>query len=216
MKILEVKSLAIPDVKVIRFARFPDHRGYFTEHVRHRDFKELDFLSGVDFVQQNESFSRPGVVRGLHFQWEPYIGKLVRTVMGRMVDLFLDIRKGSPSFGCACAYDMPVDYGNPYSEWIWIPPGFAHGNFFTKETVIEYLCTGEYNPATEAGICPSSEDINWSSCPPDLKSEFDCIVTDTQLISDKDRKGLTLGQWEKDKRFENFVYDQLKGCVSVG
>ena len=102
MKLVEVKSLAIPEVKVLRFARFRDHRGYFTETYRRSDFQNhpaLDCFSGVDFVQVNESFSRRGVVRGLHFQWSPYVGKLVRTVHGRMIDLVLDIRHGSPTCG---------------------------------------------------------------------------------------------------------------------
>ena len=82
-------------------------------------------MKGVNFVQFNESFSRPNVVRGLHFQWNPFMGKLVRTVQGRMVDLFLDIRKGSPSYGKAAAYDMPSTPDKDYAEWIWIPPGFT-------------------------------------------------------------------------------------------
>src|SRR5690606_8308158 len=97
-----------------------------------------DCLKGLQFVQVNESYSRPGTVRGLHFQWNPYMGKLVRTVYGRMVDIALDIRKGSPTFGKALLYDMPSQPDQDYAEWIWIPPGFAHGNYFTAETVIEY------------------------------------------------------------------------------
>ena len=96
MKIIEVKCLAIPDVKVIRFGRFRDHRGYFTEPFRKSDFAhhpEMGFMKGVEFFQANESFSNAGVIRGLHFQWNPYMGKLVRTIAGRMVDLVLDIRK---------------------------------------------------------------------------------------------------------------------------
>ena len=102
MKILDVKSLAISDIKVIRFGRFGDHRGFFAEHFRKSDFgthPQLDFMAGVEFSQCNESFSRPGTIRGLHFQWNPYMGKLVRTLSGRMTDMVLDIRKGSPTFG---------------------------------------------------------------------------------------------------------------------
>ncbi len=83
MKIIEVRALAIPEIKLIRFARFPDHRGYFTEVWRRSDFQEhpeLSFLRGVEFGQANESFSRPRTIRGLHFQWNPYMGKLVRTI----------------------------------------------------------------------------------------------------------------------------------------
>ncbi len=78
MKIVEVTRLAIPEIKVIRFARFRDHRGYFTEHYRESDFnghEGLDCLRGITFSQMNESFSRPGTIRGMHFQWNPYHGK---------------------------------------------------------------------------------------------------------------------------------------------
>jgi dTDP-4-dehydrorhamnose 3,5-epimerase-like enzyme len=108
MKITEIKSLSIPAIKVVRFARFVDFRGYFTEPFRKSDFSaQLEFMKGVEFFQFNESFSRSNVLRGLHFQWNPLMGKLVRTVQGRMVDLFLDIRKGSPTYGKAAAYDIP-------------------------------------------------------------------------------------------------------------
>ena len=100
MKITQIKSLAISAIKVVRFARFTDFRGYFTEPFRKSDFSaQLEFMKGVDFFQFNESFSRSNVVRGLHFQWNPFMGKLVRTIQGRMVDLFLDIRKESPTYG---------------------------------------------------------------------------------------------------------------------
>src|SRR5215471_10951709 len=100
MKILAAAELALPDVNVIRFARFGDHRGYFTESFRNSDFQNnpaTSFMRGVQFLQCNESFSKNGTVRGLHFQWNPYMGKLVRTVRGHMVDVVLDIRKGSPT-----------------------------------------------------------------------------------------------------------------------
>ncbi|MGI9254295.1 MAG: dTDP-4-dehydrorhamnose 3,5-epimerase family protein, partial [Thermomicrobiales bacterium] len=101
MKVTEVGQLAIPAVKTVRFARFTDHRGYFTEHFRQSDFDgpALPFLNGVRFQQANESFSKAGVIRGLHFQWNPYMGKLVRTVHCRMIDIVMDIRIGSPTYG---------------------------------------------------------------------------------------------------------------------
>ena len=111
MKILDVFDLAIPEVKVIRFGRFPDNRGYFSEQYRFSDFETgdaLPFMRGVRFVQANESFSRAGTIRGLHFQWNPYMGKLVRTIRGHMIDVVLDVRKGSPTYGRIIAHDMPV------------------------------------------------------------------------------------------------------------
>ncbi len=213
MKILEIKELNIEGIKVIRFARFSDHRGYFTEHFRKSDFAkhpEMEFMRGVEFVQCNESRSRPGTIRGLHFQWNPFMGKLVRTLSGRMVDIVLDIRKGSPTFGKIICYGMPSKPDADYSEWIWIPPGFAHGNFFTEDTLIEYFCSGEYSPGCEAGISPLAEDIDWSSCDPKLANEFKEIAASTELITDKDRDGSTLEAWQADERSDNFLYEELK------
>ena len=208
MKITDIKSLSIPAIKVIRFARFTDSRGYFTEPYRKSDFlAQLEFMKGVEFLQFNESFSRSNVLRGLHFQWNPLMGKLVRTVQGRMVDLFLDIRKGSPTYGKAAAYDITSSSDKDYAEWIWIPPGFAHGNYFTQESTIEYACSGEYSPGCEAGISPLSADIDWSLCDPSLKAEFDALVANSPIITDKDKNGLSLVDWTADKRSNQFVYD---------
>ncbi len=207
MKILETRPLAIPSVKVIRFARFSDHRGYFAEPYRKSDIgNQLDFMKGVEFYQVSESFSRAHVIRGLHFQWNPFMGKLVRTTQGRMVDLFLDIRKGSPTFGKAAAYEMTASSGDDYAEWIWVPPGFAHGNFFTKDTTIEYLCSGEYSQGCEAGISPLSADIDWSLCEPALRAEFLALLADSPIMTDKDRNGFTLAAWSSDERSGNFIY----------
>lgn len=209
MKILEVKSLAFPEVKVIRFARFADHRGYFAEIFRRSDLNnhsKLSFFKKLSFLQCNESFSRKGTIRGLHFQWKPYMGKLVRTIHGHMVDLLLDIRKSSPTFGKISAYDMPSTLDKDYAEWIWVPVGFAHGNFYLEDTVIEYLCTGEYSPGTEVGISPLAGDIDWSFCDKMLKEQFAEIAGSTQLMSDKDRNGLGVREWESDPRSDNFIY----------
>lgn len=211
MKITYVEQLAIPEIRVIRFARFSDHRGYFTEHYRASDFagQEIgDFLGGSQFVQMNESFSRTGTVRGMHFQWNPYMGKLVRTVHGHMVDLILDVRIGSPTYGHMIAFDMPASHWDESGAWIWVPPGFAHGNFFLAETSIEYLCTGEYSPGCEAGISPLATDIDWSLCNKRLQHDFEQIVESSPLMTDKDRNGLSLAEWACDDRSQHFVYDR--------
>ena len=209
MKLIEVKSLAIPDVKVIRFGRFADHRGYFTESFRKSDFwehPEMGFMEGVEFVQANESFSKKGTFRGMHFQWNPYMGKLVRPLTGRMIDFVLDIRKGSPTFGKAIGYDLPVDPSADFAEWIWVPVGFAHGVLLTEDSLIEYMCSGHYSPGCEGGIAPLAQDIDWSLCNPGLKGEFDAVVPATKLMTDKDRDGFTLASWSADERSANFVY----------
>ncbi len=222
MKILDVRSLALTDVKVVRFGRFRDHRGYFSEHFRKTDFlNNLPFMNGIEFLQCNESASRPGTIRGLHFQWNPHMGKLVRTLSGHMVDLALDIRKGAPTFGKIIAYDMPADPLADFSEWIWIPPGFAHGNFFTDDSMIEYFCSGEYSPGCEAGISPLAADIDWSMCDSRLKDSFDTIACGIPLMSEKDKNGHSLASWMASAHSEHFVYgredpDRCQGHASRG
>ncbi len=205
MKILEIKSLAIPDVKVIKFSRFRDHRGFFTELYRKSDFEGIDFMKGVEFSQCNESFSKINTIRGLHFQWNPYMGKLVRTIQGKMVDLFLDIRKNSPTYGKIAAYDMPSSYDMDYNEWIWVPVGFAHGNYFTEDSVIQYFCSGSYSPGCEAGISPFSKDIDWSLCDRDLKHLFDVVQSRGALTTEKDENGYTLKEWGAKEESKHFI-----------
>ena len=159
MKILEVKTLAIPDIKVIRFGRFNDHRGYFTETFRKSDFQKLDFMKGVDFLQCNDAFSKAGTFRGLHFQWNPFMGKLVRVEMGKIIDFALDIRKGSPDTGKIIAYELTGRPEADNNEWIWLPPGFAHGILAVEESHVEYFCSGEYSPGCEAAISPLAKDM---------------------------------------------------------
>jgi dTDP-4-dehydrorhamnose 3,5-epimerase len=212
VKILDVRSLPIPELKVVRFGRFRDERGYFTESYRRSDFDgegSTGFLSGLEFPQANESYSRAGVLRGLHFQWSPFMGKLVRTISGRMVDLVLDIRLDSPTLGKIVAHDMPASPESEWNEWIWVPPGFAHGNFFTEETTIEYFCTGEYSPGNEAGVSPLATDLDWSLCDPGLRAEFEQLLAGGPKISEKDRDAGSLGSWLEDPRAGNFRYSEL-------
>jgi len=212
MKLLHVQSLALEAVKVVRLARFPDDRGYFAENYRVSDFQRLEgleFLGGSRVLQCNESFSRPGTIRGLHFQWNPFQGKLVRTVFGRMVDMVLDIRLTSPTFGKIICYDLPEDRAAAYQEWIWVPPGFAHGTFFPEESLIEYFCTGEYSPGCEAGISPLAPDLDWSLCAPALQQLFESISAASPAMSPKDRAGCSLTQWARDERSAHFVAGRL-------
>lgn len=210
MKLESVKSLAIDDIKVVRFSRFMDHRGYFTETYSKRDFHTITNEVGQwTVVQANESFSKKETIRGLHFQWNPFMGKLVRTVQGHMVDLILDIRLGSPYFGKIIAYDMPTSIDHNYSEWIWIPPGFAHGNFFIQDSTIEYLCSGEYSQGCEAGISPLSNDLDWSLCDASLKELFTKTKNSDDLkITDKDKNAFSIKDWTEDERSKNFIFDK--------
>jgi len=215
MQILDVENLKLPEVKIIRYKRFSDNRGYFSETFRESDFKNnehMDFLRGAEFVQVNEAFSKKGVIRGLHFQFDPYMGKMVRTLEGRMIDFALDIRKDSETFGKILAYDMPYSSGGDYGEWIWVPAGFAHGNLFTEDSRVEYFCTGQHNPGGEVGISPFAGDIDWSLCDSKLKEIFDKVgkgAGASSLISEKDLSGLSLGEWKSDERSEEFTIKKL-------
>lgn len=211
MKILEIKKLAIPEIKIVKFARFCDNRGYFTEQFRKSDLfnnPNLPSLNNVEFVQANQNFSKKNTIRGLHFQWNPFVGKFVRIISGHMIDIALDIRKESPTYGKAIIYDMPTNNNDNYDEWIWIPPGFAHGNFFKEDSIMEYYCTGEYNKDCEACISPLSSDIDWSLCDKNFEKHLDEIYS-TDLITEKDKNGFSLLNWGKDDRSNNFIYNEL-------
>lgn len=142
-----VETTSVPDVRVIRPARFPDDRGWFSELFRAGAFEDLGLPSR--FVQVNQSRSRRGVIRGLHFQWDPPQGKLMRVVAGRAFLVAADIRPGSPTLGTVVTVDASAD--DPLL--VWAPASFARGfAALTDVTDVEYLCTAEYNPARESAI----------------------------------------------------------------
>ena len=206
MKIESIKSLIIPEINVIRFSRFTDVRGYFTESYSVRDFTPLkDEIGKWNVVQVNESFSKENTIRGLHFQWNPFMGKLVRTVTGHMIDLILDIRLNSSTFGKLIAYDMPSELSDNFNEWIWIPKGFAHGNMFLEDTIIQYLCSGEYSQGCEAGISPLATDIDFSLCDIVLKTAFISLRNYRKLIiTDKDKNAFSVEEWRNNINSKNF------------
>lgn len=211
MKILEVKSLEIPEIKVIKFQKFNDERGYFTEHFRESDLLKnpsIDFMDGIKFTQANQSYSKKDVVRGMHFQWSPPMGKLVRNISGHMVDLILDIRKDSPTYGKMIAYDLKDSKDENDSEWIWIPHGFGHGFFTLEDTITEYFCSAEYNPDGEAGISPFSKSIDWSLCAPKLREKFE-EVSSNYVASEKDKKAIDFSNWKDSPHSENYIYSKL-------
>lgn len=164
MKILEIKKMALPEIKVIRFERFSDTRGYFTETLSQ---DELSF----DLKQSNESFSKKNVLRGLHFQSAPAVAKMVRVIRGHMIDFALDIRPTSPTRGKIVAYEMASTETDTFGEWIHIPAGFAHGNLFLEDTLIEYFCSNQHNSASEGGVDLFSPDIDWSLVEPRMRPD---------------------------------------------
>jgi dTDP-4-dehydrorhamnose 3,5-epimerase-like enzyme len=105
---------------------------------------------------------------------------------------------------------MPARPEDPAGEWLWVPPGFAHGNFFLAPTVIEYLCSGEYSPGCEAGISPLAPDLDWSLCDPEMRVRFQVAAAAPDLcLTDKDRHGFTVAAWAADPRAREFVAGQL-------
>ena len=205
MKIISQLEFQISGVKLINFERFTDKRGFFTETFRVSDFINNNlsiFPNGIK--QSNESYSRRNVLRGLHFQWNPNMGKLVRTISGHMVDLILDLRQNSPTQGQIMAFNMPANSTENNSSWIWVPEGCAHGNFFLEDTYIEYFCSGSYNGECEAGISPFANDIDWSICEPKLKNLF-FDLKDSFIATSKDINGLSVKNWLEREDSKNFI-----------
>ena len=149
------KLLSIPEVILIEPKVFPDARGYFLE-----TFKSSDFLANNipnNFVQDNLSFSRKNVIRGMHFQRKPKEqGKLVSVIKGRVIDVAVDIRKESPTFMKWIA----VELNDSQNAMLYIPAGFAHGFLsLTEEVYLLYKCTNEYDPIADSGIRWNDPDI---------------------------------------------------------
>ena len=168
---MELIPTAIPDIKIFKPDVFGDDRGYFFESFHIDKFAAYGISD--PFVQDNESKSQKNVLRGLHYQLEPSAqGKLVRVIRGAVLDVAVDIRQNSPTFGKWVTMKLTAE-----NKWIcWIPKGFAHG-FVTLEddTIFTYKCTGLYNKASEASI-------RWND--PELGIEWG--VTQP-LLSDKDK-----------------------------
>ena len=169
MEIIETK---IKDLLVIKPDVFQDDRGYFFESYNRQRFMEHGLE--MTFVQDNESQSMKGVLRGLHFQKPPYAqGKLVRVVKGAVMDVAVDLRKGSPSYGQWESVVLTSDNKLMY----WIPKGFAHGFLCLEDhSIFTYKCTNVYNKASEGSIRWNDPDLNiqWGIVDPIL-SEKDKI-----------------------------------------
>lgn len=198
----EKTDTPIPGLYNITFKRFIDDRGYFSETSRVSD---LPYIKNFKIVQTNESFNIKNVVRGLHFQWEPPMGKLVRSIYGTIYDILLDIRKESPTYGKAIITELVRDLKSESDMWVWAPPGIAHGFFCEDECMIEYMCSGEYSKPNEANISPLALDIDWSLADRGLVSKFNKVVK-IAVITDKDRNGPSVAEWTADPRSSNFKY----------
>ena len=190
---LTVESRHLNDIVVIAPQVFGDARGFFMEIFRADQFKE--FGLPTEFVQDNHSRSANGVVRGLHFQWDPPMGKLMRVSNGAAFLVAVDVRKGSPTLGKW--FGTVISAEN--KKQVWAPYGFARGFCaLTDDCDVQYKCTGIYNSKGEAGINPSDPQIGieW---PVDLA---------TAIVSDKDRKAPTLAQWLASPLSDNIRYGE--------
>lgn len=171
---MEVIKTDIEGVVIIEPRIFKDSRGYFFESYSKREFDEK--VRPIDFVQDNESMSTRGVMRGLHFQRPPFTqSKLVRCVKGRVLDVAVDIRKGSPTFGKHVAVELSEENHRQF----FVPRGFAHGfAVLSHVAVFQYKCDNYYHPEADGGIsiADTSLGIDWRIDPA------------TAVLSEKDLK----------------------------
>lgn len=186
---IEVVKTEIPGVLIIEPKVFGDDRGYFMESFNAREFTEK---TGIDitFVQDNESKSRFGVLRGLHFQLPPYTqSKLVRVVRGKVLDVAVDIRKGSPTYGKYVTCEMTEENKRQF----FVPKGFAHGFcVLSEEAIFQYKCDDFYHPEAEGAIA-------WND--PDISIKWP-VEAEKVILSEKDKHHPNLKDFESP-----FIFD---------
>ena len=198
---INVIKTEIDGVVIIEPKVFGDARGYFFESFSERDFNEAmtPILGhGIKFVQDNESMSSYGVMRGLHFQTMPYTqSKLVRCVKGAVLDVAVDIRKGSPTYGQHVAVELTEDNHRQF----FVPRGFAHGFAVLSETAIfQYKCDNLYAPANDGGvsIVDNSLGIDWR------------IPVENALLSEKDTKHDLLKDFDSPFSIDMNLYPEFE------
>ena len=171
---MEVIKTKIEGLYILEPRVFKDARGYFFESFSKRAFDEA--VGKVDFVQDNESCSTRGVLRGLHFQKPPYSqAKLVRCVVGKVLDVAVDLRKDSPTYGEHVAVELTEDNHRQF----FIPKGFAHGfEVLSDVAIFQYKCDEYYHPESEGGLDPFD---------PELGIEWHTTLEDA-IVSEKDKK----------------------------
>ena len=179
---MEIIKTNIEGVIIIEPRIFKDDRGYFFESFSQREFEEK--VCKTTFVQDNESKSSYGVLRGLHFQKPPFAqSKLVRVIKGAVLDVAVDIRKGSPTFGQYVSVELTGDNHRQF----FIPRGFAHGfSVLSEEVIFQYKCDNFYSPQSEGAIAWNDSDLNidWR------------IPVEEVVLSEKDSKHPKLKDWQ--------------------
>lgn len=193
---MEVIKTAIEGVVIIEPRIFGDSRGYFFESFSQREFDEK--VRKINFVQDNESMSTYGVMRGLHFQRPPFTqSKLVRVVKGAVLDVAVDIRMGSPTYGQHVAVELTEDNHRQF----FVPRGFAHGFSVLSETAIfQYKCDNFYAPQADGGISikDASLGIDWK------------IPVDKALLSEKDTLHACLKDFDSPFSIDMDLYPEFK------
>jgi len=188
---IRIESRHLGDIAVLASEVFEDERGFFMEVYRADQYKALGLPT--EFVQDNHSRSKQGVVRGLHFQWDPPMGKLMRVTYGSAFLVAVDIRKGSPTLG----QWFGVEVSAQDKKQVWAPAGFARGFCVTSDFAeIQYKCTGIYNPKGESGI-------RWN----DPKIGIQWPVKEPEL-SGKDRQAQTLDEWLASPASNHFQFQK--------
>lgn len=189
-----INKTQLDDVLVLQPDVYQDSRGFFMETFREDKFRALGLVER--FVQDNHSRSAKGVVRGLHFQWDSPMGKLMRVSLGSAFLVAVDIRKGSPTLGKWCGVEVSADN----RLQVWAPAGFARGFCVLSEFAeLQYKCTGLYNSKAESSI-------RWDD--PEIGIEWPEV--DYQL-SDKDAKAQSLAEWLSRPESDNFTYNDTTG-----
>lgn len=188
---IRIESRHLGDVAVLASEVFEDERGFFMEVYRADQYKALGLPT--EFVQDNHSRSKQGVVRGLHFQWDPPMGKLMRVTYGSAFLIAVDIRKGSPTLGRW----FGVEVSAKDKKQVWAPAGFARGFCVVSDFAeVQYKCTGIYNPKCESGI-------RWN----DPKIGIHWPVKEPEL-SGKDRQAQTLDEWLASPASNHFQFQK--------
>jgi dTDP-4-dehydrorhamnose 3,5-epimerase len=186
-----IESRYLEDVVVVAPQAYRDERGFFMETYRADHFEKLGLPAR--FVQDNQSFSHKGVIRGLHFQWDPPMGKLMRVTHGAAFLVAVDIRKGSPTLGKW----VGLEVSSENMKQVWAPAGFARGFCaLTEKVEVQYKCTAIYSSKAESAI-------RWND--PDIGIKWP--MTDV-VLSQKDREAKPLTEWLKSPNSEHFLYGQ--------
>jgi dTDP-4-dehydrorhamnose 3,5-epimerase len=197
---LQVESRPLEDMAVIVPDLYQDPRGFFMETYRADQFRKLGLP--VSFAQDNHSRSVKGVLRGLHFQWEPAMGKLMRVPVGSAFLVAVDIRKDSPTLGRWAGVECSAEN----RRQVWAPAGFARGFCVLSEVAeIQYKCTGLYNSQAESGILWNDPaiGIEWPVREP--------------ILSNKDTAARTLADWLASAESNHFVYHpQAEAALALG